>query len=547
MSETILFTDVGEGIHEGKLVKWLVSEGQLIKEDQPLCEIETDKAIVEIPSSKTGTVLKLHGQVGQIMHVGEPLVTVGKPGETIPETKEAAVSSNLLSSKQSPSTTSAALSQSASAPLGPVSSPSSAPKATPAVRKLAQQLGVELSRIAGSGQNGLITENDVKNAQSGPGSAPVASDAGVSNASAPSGPSRLSLLSAPSSQSVGVVSLLSAPVHPALVKATPSVRKLAFELGVDLTRVPGTGPQGHVTEQDVRQAKGGAKPAAQTQTMSSALSSTVSSGFLSSRRILVSSKPGGVEIRKPFSSIRRIISERLAWSQSVPHVTHVDEADVTELWALREKEKGRAEEKGVKLTLLPFVVKAVTKALQEFPDFNAALDEEKQEVVLKEYYDLGIAVDTPVGLMVPVLREADKKSVFEIAKEIQRLSAGAKGRSLKSDELSGSTFTITNIGSVGGTYATPVINPPEAAILGVMRMQTRPAFAPGSEATETKKSKAAKSGKASKTALVVEARQFLPLCLTFDHRLNDGAAAAAFVLEIRKHLENPEGLLIGDV
>ncbi len=546
MAETILFTDVGEGIHEGKLVKWLVKEGDAIKEDQPLCEIETDKAIVEIPSSKNGTVLKLHGQVGQTLHVGNPLVTVGQTGEKLESASTPAPSAGPAPVSTSSSTPSSGpsmptqLTAMPSALIPSASAPSSAPKATPAVRKLAQQLGVELSRIAGSGPNGLITENDVKNAQ---GTLP----SGLST----NQESVQSILPATLEPSV-LSPDSSVSTHPALIKATPSVRKLAFVLGVDLTRVPGTGPQGHVTEHDVRQAKNGVQPTAPTQTtpsLSAAPVSSVSAALHSPsvRRIYVSSKPGSVEIRKPFSSVRRIISERLAWSQGVPHVTHVDEADVTELWALREKEKKRAEEKGVKLTLLPFVVKAVCKALQEFPDFNAALDEEKNEVVIKKYYDVGIAVDTPAGLMVPVLKEADVKSVFEIAKEIQRLGAGAKERALKADELSGSTFTITNIGSVGGTYATPVINPPEAAILGVMRMQTRPAFAPESESTKTKKSKAQKSGKASKTALVVEARQFLPLCLTFDHRLNDGAAAAAFVLEIRKHLENPEGLLIGDV
>ena len=414
-------------------------------------------------------------------------------------------------------------------PTAPPAASSSAPKATPAVRKLAQQLGVDLNRVAGSGPGGLITESDVKNAQ--PHSAPA---------------SETSPSPAPASQTIESSARpapLATPTHPALVKATPSVRKLAFELGVDLSRIAGTGPQGHVTENDVRAVKGGGmQPTGTVQTSPDPAPSVPS---IPVRRIHVTSRPDGVEIRKPFSAIRRTISERLQWSQGVPHVTHVDEADVTELWRLRERQKKKAEEKGVKLTLLPFVVKAVCKALEEFPDFNAALDEEKNEIVLKKYYDIGIAVDTPVGLMVPVVKDAERKSVFEIAQEIQSLGTAAKERTLKAGDLSGSTFTITNIGSVGGTYATPVINPPEAAILGVMRMQTRPAFSPGSKAVKEKKTKASKS--ANPAALVVEARQFLPLCLTFDHRINDGAAAAAFVLEIRKHLENPEGLLVGDI
>lgn len=530
MAETIFFTDVGEGIHEGKLVKWLVKEGDAIKEDQPLCEIETDKAVVEIPSSKTGTILRLHGQVGQVMHVGEPLVTIGNQGEKVETPAAMEAQKTATPPAYSPLSTPVPAVSSTKPLIPPSSLPSpastsfqpspalSVPKATPAVRKLAQQLGVDLSRVSGTGPNGAILEKDVQNAKTN-----------VSPAAVDSGPV--------SSQLVQPAALAQ-PTHPALIKATPSIRKLAFELGVDLSRVAGTGPSRHITEQDVRVAK---SPAAATAVVPAA-SAPSSMAASSSHRIHVVSRPGGVEIRKPFSGLRKTISERLSWNTHVPLVTHVDEADVTELWKMREQEKKRAEEKGVKLTLLPFVVKAVCKALAEFPDFNAALDEEKNEVVLKKYYDVGIAVDTPAGLLVPVVKDADKKTVFDIAQEIQVLSTKARERSLKSDELSGSTFTITNIGSVGGLYATPVINPPEAAILGVMRMQTRPAFAPADTPNKPSGGK-----KAAKAVPKIEARQFLPLCLTFDHRLNDGAAAAAFVLEIKKHLENPESLLVGDI
>lgn len=541
MSETILFTDVGEGIHEGKLVKWLVAEGQAIKEDAPLCEIETDKAVVEIPSSKTGTVLRLHAAVGQIMHVGDKLVTVGQAGEKVDDAKEAAgtaapatnVPALVSAPAATPKSSSAALSPSAAPTSVMLPSQAAAPKATPAVRKLAQQLGVDLTRVNGSGPGGLVTENDVHAAKS------------QSSQVEPRAPSTFS---AASGQSL-TASAATLSIHPALIKATPSVRKLAFELGVDLGRLSGSGNGGRITEVDVQLAKSG--PAVPASFASSPLAPVASVGATAStptavptpaRRIHVISKPGGTEIRKPFTPVRKIIAERLTWSAALPTVTHVDEADVTELWKLREKEKARAEDKGVKLTLLPFVVKAVCKALQEFPDFNASLDEEKGEVVLKKYYDVGIAVDTPVGLMVPVVKGTERKSVFDVAQEIQLLSTKAREHSLKMDALSGSTFTITNIGSAGGIYATPLINPPEAAILGVMRMQTRPAFVP-----EGKGSKAVKSAKTSKPKLNVEARQFLPLCLTFDHRLNDGAAAALFVLEIKKHLENPESLLVGDI
>ena len=525
MPETILFTDVGEGIHEGKLVQWLITEGQSIKEDQPVCEIETDKAVVEITSSKTGTVLKLHAKVGAILHVGDPLVTVGKPGESYSENGGQTSIRQTTSPDQSAGPSilpTRPTGESQTKNTAPSIAPNNAPAATksiainpssqnvhptltriqalPAARMLAAELGIRLTEVQGSGPGGLITEKDVKRTAQGT----VQEDAKV--------------------PAIHLMQIIE-QTTPSLVQPTyqrilapPSVRKLAFEYGVDLATLKGTGPAGRITGQDVQNAANTSNQRGEVPARATIPDSPVPS-------VHVVSKQAGPEIRIPISVVRKKIAERMTASCRIPHVTHVDEADVTDLWRLREEEKSKAADKGVKLTLLAFVAKAVVKALIEFPTLNASLDEGTQESVLKKYYHLGIAVDTQEGLMVPVVKNADRLSVFDIAKEIQRLSEEARHRVIKLDELSGSTFTITNIGSSGGLYATPLINPPEAAILGVMRMQVRPVFD--------------KEGN-------VRPRNFLPLCLTFDHRLNDGAKAAEFVNEIKKHLENPQSLLTGD-
>jgi pyruvate dehydrogenase E2 component (dihydrolipoamide acetyltransferase) len=516
MADTIRFVDVGEGIHEGKLVKWHVKIGDLLSEDQIMADVETDKAVVELPCSKTGTVLALHVKEGQTVHVGEPMLTVGKPGETFTlSIKPALQSSAPSASFISASTKAISIPSAFAKPLGSASldlSASPKPFATdfsfesnaslnapPSVRKKALELGVDLLSVSGSGKGGRITEDDVLAAAGKPLSFSV--------------------------QNVSVLPSLVPPGSSGQLKATPRVRKLANELGVNLEKVA-PDANGHVTEEAVR-----AAASVQHLAVPEILLSSV--GGITPSHTPIPCRPE-LQERIALQSVRKKIAERMVESAAIPQLTHVDEADVTALWKMREKQKGFAQKKGVKLTLLPFVVKATVKALQEFPHFNALLDTEKMELVLHKFYDVGIAVDTPAGLMVPVLREADKKTVFEIARDIQMISEKTRERKASVSELSGSTFTINNIGSAGGVYATPLINPPEAAILGVMRMQTRPAFSPVSPLK-----KPAKNAK-----LKVEARQFLPLCLSFDHRMVDGADAALFVKEIKKHLENPEGLLV---
>ncbi|MGH9918346.1 MAG: dihydrolipoamide acetyltransferase family protein [Nitrososphaerales archaeon] len=288
------------------------------------------------------------------------------------------------------------------------------------------------------------------------------------------------------------------------VLATPATRKLAREMGVDITKLKGSGSMGRITEEDVRKAAGSGQTTVQRPA-----TAAPSAG-----------KPN--EERVPVRGLRKIVAERMTKSiHTTAQVTHVDEADMTELVLLREAFKGSAEKRGVKLTFLPLMIKAVIPALKEFPYVNAALDEEAGEIVLKKSYNIGIATDTENGLVVPVVKDADKKDVFEIAAEIQQLAAKARSGQLTLDDVHGSTFTITNQGSVGGLFATPIINYPEAAILGTHKISKRPVVREGK----------------------IEVRDVMYLSLSFDHRILDGAYAARFVNRAISVIQDPKLLL----
>ncbi|MEK7384012.1 MAG: dihydrolipoamide acetyltransferase family protein [Elusimicrobiota bacterium] len=279
------------------------------------------------------------------------------------------------------------------------------------------------------------------------------------------------------------------------VKATPAVKALAAALGVDLSRVKATGPGGRVAEIDVRAA---AKAQAKA----------------------VVSSAG--DIRTPFVGIRRKIAEKMSASKhTVADVTHVDECDMTALLALRDELKPQAAKRGVKLTFLPFILKALTKALQEFADFNSSLDEAAGELVVKRYYNVGIAVAAPQGLVVPNIKNADSKDIFGLAAEIAALAETVRATKIEGAALQGGTITITNIGPLGGLYANPIVNHPEVAILALMKLQKRPVVRDGR----------------------VAIRDMMNLCLSFDHRVVDGADAAQFMNTLIRHLENPRTLL----
>jgi 2-oxoglutarate dehydrogenase complex dihydrolipoamide succinyltransferase (E2) component len=287
------------------------------------------------------------------------------------------------------------------------------------------------------------------------------------------------------------------------VLATPAVRRLARELGVDLAKVRGSGQEGRVLESDVKSA-----------------ARSVSQGEMKPEQAVRAG--AGQEEVVPLKGIRRVVAEHMAKAQSTTaSVTHVDEADVSEVVMLREAFKGSADKRGVKLTYLPFIIKAIIPALREFPYMNASLDDESHSILLKKYYNIGIATDTEDGLVVPVVKNADKKDIYQIAMEIENLAQKARSGTLSLDEVKGSTFTITNVGSIGGLFATPIINWPEVAILGLHKISKRPMVRNGN----------------------VEIRDMTYLSLTFDHRVMDGAYAARFLARVIEILQDPKKLL----
>jgi pyruvate dehydrogenase E2 component (dihydrolipoamide acetyltransferase) len=430
--------DLGEGMHEAEVVEWLVKVGDNVRLDQPVVRVETDKAIVEIPSPVAGRVSEIRFQPGQTAQVGEVLLVYDVP--------------------QGRSGGKAQGSTSVTAPPG-------------------SKAGVEGQHTQGARQHSLQEPVSVNIAPA------LASGTSTSN-----GASRR-------------------------VLAAPAVRKLAFELGIDLAEVPPSAPNGRVSMEDVRayaeRAKTSAadKPAARTQ------------------NILVHApiQPLAEERREPLTGLRRRIAEHMERSwRTVPHATAFDELDASDLVGLRRALLPAAEKRGIRLTYLPLLIKMLIPVLKEFPIFNASLDEEKREIVYKHSYHLGVATASPEGLLVPVLRDADRLSLAEIATRLESLIEGAKKRTLALNELSGSTFTLNNVGSFGGSSGTPIINYPEVAILAVGRIEEKAIVRAGS--------------------LIAQAR--MPLALSFDHRLIDGALAGAFLARFKELVEHPQQLLL---
>lgn len=426
MSRQFTLPDLGEGLTEAEIIAVLVREGDVIKEDVPLLEVETDKAQVEIPSPIGGRVEKVHVQPGQTVKVGAVLVTFSDDG---PATRSAPTAAAATAPRGAPARPAAPTPPPAPA-AGPVA-------ATPATRRVARELGVDLKTVRGSGPGGRVLDTDVRAAASGPRAASAATPPHAKPA-APAGPAK--------------------PLASVGLEAPPLPR---FE------------------------------------------------------------QWGPVE-RAPLSHLRRTIAERMTLSATlIPHVTHFDRADITDLDAFITRNLEGARGKGVTLTLTGFILKAAALALRGHPQFNASLDPGAGELILKRYYHLGVAVATDRGLIVPVLRDIDQKPVLEIARELAALAQRVREGKATLEDLRGGTFTITNIGALGGTAAIPIINYPEVAILAVARARLEPVVRQGQ----------------------IVPRLLLPLTLTFDHRVADGADGARFATEIVSRLEAPERLL----
>ena len=406
--------ELGDNVAVATVVGVLVREGDRVAPGQPLLELETDKAVMEVPAEAGGVVKRVLVQVGEEVRPGQPFLELA-------EALEAAEVSQVAQRAPAPE-------------ARPEPSPEPAPPRAP-----------------------------------------------------------------------------QAPSEGRLVPAAPSVRRLARELGVDIREVRGTGLAGRITEEDVRRAAGLA-PAPALE----ALPPTP--------RLPDFSRWGPVR-HEPLSGVRKATMRAMAqaWAQ-VPMVTHFDEADITELEALRKGYARKAEEKGFRLTLTAFLLKALALTLKAFPKFNASIDPEKQEVIYKDYVHIGVAVDTPHGLLVPVIRDVDKKGILALAQELQEVSERARARKLSPEEMQGGTFSLSNLGGIGGTGFTPIVNWPEVAILGVSRSQMKPVWDPSKEAFLP--------------------RLYMPYSLTYDHRLIDGAEAARFCRHLAGLLEDPVGLAL---
>jgi len=443
MARQFTLPDLGEGLTEAEIVAVLVREGDVIREDAPLLEVETDKAQVEIPSPIGGRVEKIHVTPGQTVKVGAVLVTFSDNGAPVPAGAPARPTASTPRPQPTPATPNAP----AAPPPARETVPTGGPvAATPATRRIARELGVELRAVRGSGPGGRVLDADVRAA------------AGARPQAAPTG------------------------AHPQ--PAAPAVRDAAP-----------TGP---------------ARPLAAIG--------------LEPPPLPRFEQWGPVE-RAPLSHLRRTIAERMTLSATlIPHVTHFDRADITDLDAIITRNLEPARARGVTLTLTAFLLKAAALALRAHPQFNASLDPAAGELILKRYYHLGVAVATSRGLIVPVLRDLDSKPVLEIGRELGALAQRVRDGKATLEDLRGGTFTITNIGALGGTAAIPIINYPEVAILGVARARQEAMVRQGQ----------------------IVPRLMLPITLTFDHRVADGADGARFATEIVSRLEAPERL-IGDL
>jgi pyruvate dehydrogenase E2 component (dihydrolipoamide acetyltransferase) len=525
--------DVGEGVAEGEIVQWLVAEGDTVSEDQPVAEVETDKAIVEVPAPVNGTVREILADEGEVVPVGNVIITFDVEGEPVEEQTEAeaeraaeAETDSQAEQASEPEGVEAEAGEAGgtqTADMGEAEETATArtdetPEgrvfAPPSARRLARELGVDIAAVEGSGPGGRITEGDVRAAaEGGDGSEPATEPETPTEPAAEASADASAAEPAAPAEPTGSAGAATGRVESAdrdRTLAAPATRRLAREQGVDLNAVPATEErdgEAFVTPEAVME-YAEAQQAAQAADAEAATAAA---------------EPTEREERIPYRGVRRKIGEQMERSKfTAPHVTHHETFDVSKLVETRGELKSLADERGVKLTYMPFVMRALVAALKEFPMLNATLDEEAEEIIQKRYYNVGIAVATDAGLMVPVLEDADGKDMLQLASETNELAQKARERSISVEELQGSTITITNFGAIGGEYATPIINYPEVAILGLGAIEKRPVVVDDE----------------------VEARHTLPVSIAIDHRVVDGAEVAAFASELKRYLENPNLLLL---
>ncbi|MFJ7992666.1 dihydrolipoamide acetyltransferase family protein [Peribacillus frigoritolerans] len=408
--------DVGEGMHEGEIIQWLIKEGDAVKQDQPIVEVQTDKVNAELTAPAAGVVKKIFFSVGDIVEVGTTIFTIQEENDvSVPDT---------------------------------------------GISEVENQVG----------QSGDVNVN---------------------------------------------AEHITTKHHHQAVRAlaTPFVRQMAREMKIDIEKVKGSGPAGRITESDLKQFKEN-----DSFTRESAKQHDDKTG-----QELAPVMGNEREERIPLKGIRKKIAEHMVKSVStIPHVTHVDELEMDRLKEFKNQLKEYSDDKDIKLTFLPFFVKAIVIALKEFKTLNASIDERTNEIILKNYYHIGIATNTNEGLIVPVIKHADQKTIFQLADEIRQLATQAREGKLSIDQITGSTFTISNVGPIGGMHATPIINYPEAAILALHKMEHRMVV----------------------RDLEGVIRLMMNMSLSFDHRLIDGVTAVQFTNKIKELLENPIRLVV---
>ncbi|MFB1051574.1 dihydrolipoyllysine-residue acetyltransferase [Paraliobacillus sp. JSM ZJ581] len=516
--------DIGEGIHEGEIVKWFVKAGEEIKEDDVLCEVQNDKAVVEIPSPVEGTVKEIHFEEGAVATVGETIITIDAEGYEEESSDASEASSSEVETNESSNTgayefklpdigegihegeivkwfVKAGEEIKEDDVLCEVQNDKAVVEIPSPVEGTVKEVHFEEGAVATVGQTiitidavgyeGAAEETPAKEEKSAEKSTPKAAKQEKAD------PNRR-------------------------IIAMPSVRKYARDHDVNIVEVTGSGKNGRILKDDIDAYLNGDQQIAK-ETTSSDKGTTVVKEEKAAKSQQVATSGDLPETREKMSGIRKSIANAMVNSKhKAPHVTLHDEIDVTELVAHRKKFKPVAAEKEIKLTYLPYVVKALVSALKKYPIINASIDDNTDEIVYKHYYNVGIAADTEKGLLVPVVKDADKKSIFDISQEINELAGKAKSGKLAPNEMKGASCTITNIGSAGGQWFTPVINYPEAAILGIGRIAEKPVV---------------KNGE-------IVVAPVLALSLSFDHRIVDGATAQMALNQVKRLLNDPQLIMM---
>ena len=543
MATNVKLPELGEGVTEGELIKWLVKPGDSVKADQAVAEIMTDKATVEVPSPAAGVVQELKFKAGDIIKVESVILTLdGATSASAAKAPEAKASTPAPTPSSSKPSTGGSFDVKLPE-LGEgvtegelvkwLVKPGDSVKTDQAVAEImTDKATVEVpSPTSGVVKDLKFKAGDVVKVESvlltlsgAQGASSTASSSTASAATAPASSAHMAVAKNAPTQaytaSAGASrSAIFPPVADAKTLATPATRRFAREVGVDINQLSGSGLAGRVTREDVMHAAGG-----MGATSAGPASFKTPVAPMNTPKPAYQSNMGAMEERVDMRGIRKKIAENMQMSKAViPHFTLMDEADVTALVQLRESLKTFAEKNNTKITYLPFVMKALIATVREFPMFNASIDDAASQIVYKKYFNIGFAADTPNGLLVPVIKNADQKTVLEISNEILDLSKRARDGKLKPDEMKGATITVTNIGSVGGTYATPIINHPEVAILGMYKISDKPII---------------KDGK-------LEAIKVMNYTITCDHRLIDGAVAANFMRSFLAKIQNPAVMMIG--